>query len=445
MLSWSTTIIRASLLPGRGFIPFPCRRPAHPLGYRVQRYQSTVSAPITLASLTGSDRYCRLTNRGLVQVSGAEASQFLQGLITNHMPQIAVGGSGFYAAFLIPQGRMLYDVMVYPKNQGERFPDPPTFFVECDANVTKELCKYMTLRKLRSKVNITDVSSEHHSWNIWGPGVEKLWCWQQLCNPQQATGSAHPRINKVAAHLPRGSLILKNHELGIWLTDHRVSGMGLRTVLPTSQVPALPTSFREVASLEYTLRRLLLGIPEGIEEIPSRQALPLEYNLDYMHGVDFRKGCYVGQELTIRTYHTGVVRKRVVPVTLVPDQSGPLPEITTPVVDMSPSFVSPTAATDIFRVPIEQSPEDTLVQLAPRLNPDETTNAGNGAASTSRRGTRPAARYCSGLLNIGLAVVRLEHIGSPTHKLVLAIPDAQGQHQLLRVLPRVPQWWPSTP
>ena len=114
--------------------------------------------------------------------------------------------------------------------------------------------------------------------------------------------------------------------------------------------------FKELSSEEYTIRRILNGIPEGIEDMWPEQSLPLESNFDYMNGgkakipgeifclrnikknvyirfyinalnsnllfffltkiVDFRKGCYVGQELTIRTYHTGVVRKRILPVQL---------------------------------------------------------------------------------------------------------------------------------
>lgn len=64
----------------------------------------------------------------------------------------------------------------------------------------------------------------------------------------------------------------------------------------------------------YTLHRLLLGVPEGVLDIPPAQAFPMDSNLDMMGGLDFRKGCYIGQELTVRTYHTGVVRKRVYPV-----------------------------------------------------------------------------------------------------------------------------------
>ena len=71
------------------------------------------------------------------------------------------------------------------------------------------------------------------------------------------------------------------------------------------------------SSLEaYTLRRSLLGVAETPEELVPGQALPLEASLELQYGVDFRKGCYVGQELTARTHHTGVVRKRVVPVLL---------------------------------------------------------------------------------------------------------------------------------
>lgn len=66
------------------------------------------------------------------------------------------------------------------------------------------------------------------------------------------------------------------------------------------------------------MRRILHGVPEGQAEITPGAALPAETCIDYMRGIDFRKGCYVGQELTIRTHHRGVVRKRIVPVQLYP-------------------------------------------------------------------------------------------------------------------------------
>lgn len=70
-------------------------------------------------------------------------------------------------------------------------------------------------------------------------------------------------------------------------------------------------------SSAYDLRRMLLGVPEGSTEIASGSALPLESCMDYMGGIDFRKGCYVGQELTVRTYHTGQTRKRIMPIRLL--------------------------------------------------------------------------------------------------------------------------------
>jgi folate-binding Fe-S cluster repair protein YgfZ len=94
-----------------------------------------------------------------------------------------------------------------------------------------------------------------------------------------------------------------------------------------------------VTSDDYTLHRILHGVPEGREDMPAMQAFPMDSNLDFMGGgrqlyilsfqvrvytfypVDFRKGCYVGQELTVRTYYTGVIRKRILPVVIhKPDQ-----------------------------------------------------------------------------------------------------------------------------
>ncbi|KAG4429014.1 hypothetical protein IFR05_015510 [Cadophora sp. M221] len=66
----------------------------------------------------------------------------------------------------------------------------------------------------------------------------------------------------------------------------------------------------------YRVRRYLKGVPEGQDELVREQALPQESNVDFMGGIDYKKGCYVGQELTIRTHHRGVVRKRILPVML---------------------------------------------------------------------------------------------------------------------------------
>lgn len=81
---------------------------------------------------------------------------------------------------------------------------------------------------------------------------------------------------------------------------------------------SLTSSYDQATIDEYNLRRVALGVPEGIEEIVPGQALPLESDMDIHGGVDVRKGCYIGQELTVRTYHTGATRKRILPVRLFP-------------------------------------------------------------------------------------------------------------------------------
>ena len=94
---------------------------------------------------------------------------------------------------------------------------------------------------------------------------------------------------------------------------------------------SLVGNVRELEGLEeaplsaYTIRRYLRGVPEGQKEIPREELLPMNANFDLMKGIDFKKGCYLGQELTIRTHHTGVVRRRVLPVVLY-DRNAQTPE-----------------------------------------------------------------------------------------------------------------------
>ncbi|KAJ1983249.1 ccr4 associated factor [Dimargaris cristalligena] len=502
---FAATIHPGGILPQSGSVLGLKCHPAHTAHYitipQPRCYYSTTTSSTTESTvssvppvptdhpdqLNAVDSYTSIPDRGFIQVHGPDAVTFLQGLITNHMPKIAVGGGGLYTHFLIPQGRVLYDAIIYPLNQGERFPTPPTFIIECAAGSTvAELTRMLTLRRLRAKVEVKNVTNMYRAWNIWGPSADRLWCWQQLKNPPTATTSAttihgsqgttdmadqernQPRpasINHTAAHLPRGSLVLKSKDVGIWFQDTRAPGMGMRLILPVAyNEPALPSTFRLVSPLIYTLRRMLLGVPEGPAEIAARHALPLEMGLDYMHGVDFRKGCYMGQELTIRTYHTGVVRKRVMPVALVPDrprEHTPLAKAgckTAVSLDPHPTFQQPEPQADIYHVPLDTPVEEIRRLLFKESDPPTSASTSPAVVSESvdtpveapsspprRSRLRPAAKYCAGQCNVGLAVVRLESVADDTRKFVVGTVDEKGHPLVLRVLPRIPDWWPQTP
>ncbi|KAG2176393.1 hypothetical protein INT43_005627 [Umbelopsis isabellina] len=344
-------------------------------------------------SVHEGDHYALVPNRSLIEIEGPDTAKFLQGLITNHMPLIAAGGNGFYSSFLSPQGRVLYDTFIYPVNVGVNFPHSK-FIIECSGGAIGPLTQHMKRYILRSKVKVKDVSSDYSIWNIWGPG----------------TANIRSALHKEPAHHEKhlaGSLIKKEGRISdIGCLDPRVPGFGYRVVSRNTEeyilALALPDSFSELPSTEYTIRRILHGIPEGLEDLWTGQSLPLESNFDYMNGVDFRKGCYIGQELTIRTYHTGVVRKRIVPVQIYRANES-IPQTLSVARDCTmPSL--PSVQADIK--PIEGS-------------------------------RRPAGKFGSGIHNIGLALMRLDSAQKDEAGFII---DEAGSD--LRVKPFIPEWWP---
>ncbi|KAK0876215.1 ccr4 associated factor [Friedmanniomyces endolithicus] len=238
----------------------------------------------------------RPANRRLISLHGEEAPKFLQGLITNNVTPRTQ--AGFYAAFLTAPGKVLHDVFIYPTlgsdwhkdahASDEKGPEQPGYLVEVDGEEVGALMKHLKKHKLRSKFRMRVVEAEEL-------GV------------QGSTTS--------------------DGMLG--LTDARAPGMGQRLLIPSSSQDGsgLPARLEvdEAPLSAYALRRYLRGVPEGQKEIPRDESLPMNYNLDIMGGIDFKKGCYLGQELTIRTHHTGVVRRRVLPVVLYPPEA-PAPE-----------------------------------------------------------------------------------------------------------------------
>ncbi|CAE6504981.1 unnamed protein product [Rhizoctonia solani] len=168
---------------------------------------------------------------------------------------------------------------------------------------------------------------------------------------------------------------------------------------------------------QFTLHRILHGVPEGRDDIVPQHAFPMDSNMDLMGGLDFRKGCYVGQELTVRTYHTGVVRKRIMPVLLAP---APSPKTIQSPLEPNPSI--PTL------------PVQTSIQ-AERLAGSSPTN------STRPRGTGTLLSNAHG---VGLALLRLEHVeGVGRGELVMSFAQMgdKGSESWI-VLPKRPAWWP---
>lgn len=229
--------------------------------------------------------FCRLVSRQIIRIQGPDSLKLLQALSTNQMNRLALGP--VYSGFLEPNGRVLFDAFLYPeigKND--------SFLLDIDRDV--ELLAKAHIRKylMRSKVTVHD-APEFEIWQSWA----------------KANTSIHiPNIHK-------------------WISaiDPRCSALGVRHVIPTadSQISATfkDINHGQVSEVDYTINRIMNAVPEGPRCLIPHVALAQESNLDYLHAsilkshiVDYNKGCYLGQELTIRTHHVGVVRKRIVPV-----------------------------------------------------------------------------------------------------------------------------------
>uniref|UniRef100_A0A8H7NAW9 Iron-sulfur cluster assembly factor IBA57 homolog, mitochondrial n=1 Tax=Bionectria ochroleuca TaxID=29856 RepID=A0A8H7NAW9_BIOOC len=253
-----------------------------------------------------------LASRQLLSVAGPDAAKFLQGLVTANV--VGKDGlsrtDGFYAGFLTATGRVLHDLYIYPNTkQLAGVQEENAFLVEVDANHVDSLARFVKRYKLRAKVTVRKVLPDEV--NVW-----QAWDEASSSDLQLASTSANPNI---------------------LLKDVRTPGFGYRILQSGQHKPEVDLD--ETTEDAYTIRRYLNGVAEGQDEILRETALPQESNMDYMNGIDFRKGCYIGQELTIRTKHRGVVRKRILPCVIY-DKSEPIPTslqyIPRPVVEAEP-------------------------------------------------------------------------------------------------------------
>ncbi|KAF5274060.1 hypothetical protein FQR65_LT04458 [Abscondita terminalis] len=242
----------------------------------------------------------RLNQRSLIRVAGPDVAEFLQGLTTNDIHHLDHGIGCMYTMFLNTKGRVMFDSIVYKRQEDN------TFYIECDSNTIDRLKKHLSLYRVRKKIDITSLQDEFQVYSIFNPEYIKTSKLQLLPDAKH---------NDV---LPETSSICKEYkDLSIY-RDPRVAQLGLRVIAPLQS--DIEAQISEIFKIDkdsrhsYRYFRYSLGVGEGIEDLPMDNSFPLESNCDYLHGISFHKGCYIGQELTARTHHTGVVRKRLMPL-----------------------------------------------------------------------------------------------------------------------------------
>lgn len=250
-----------------------------------------------------------LHSRSLISVCGSEAFVFIQGLITNDIRHFSDGAQCLFTMILNTKGRVLYDAIIYKKSSDH-------LYVECDEQGQDDLLKHFKMFRVRRKVDI-QLCNDTKVWTLFQPHL--------ISNKMDSLDNIKKDCfhEEIIKHIYSGNNKNLVNKL-ICVSDPRLQVLGIRILAP-SDLDVISTvnncGIKVESSLSYKMFRYKLGVSEGVEELPVGKCFPLEANCDYLHGVSFHKGCYIGQEVTARTHHTGVVRKRLMPLILDSDDS----------------------------------------------------------------------------------------------------------------------------
>lgn len=202
-------------------------------------------------------------DRTIISVSGETAGSFLDGLITNNLDSDLT-----FTALLTPQGKIIADFFVHKKSDQE-------FLIETPEKFGKTLLMRLKMYKLRAKIDLADVSDQYDVYALW--------------DGEGDIGIEDPRNPKLGRRLlaDRGALNLENN------------------------------------GVDYNAHRLSLGIPDSTWDFETEKMFAADANMDRLNGVDFKKGCFVGQEVVSRMHRKTEVRKRMGLVELTgPAQAG---------------------------------------------------------------------------------------------------------------------------
>jgi folate-binding protein YgfZ len=222
-------------------------------------------------------------DRGVLEVAGEDRQTFLQGLVSNDVTK-ATATRAIHAALLTPQGKYLHDFHIVALGDA--------LYLDGEAARLADLKKRLGMFRLRSKVTLTDVSDALAAVVAFGDGA--------------AARFGLPEEPGAAAAFADG----------VAYVDPRLAALGVRLLLPRAALPAALDGLGLVPGDDAAYDRLRLGhgVPDGSRDLQTDKAILLEAGFDELHGIDWNKGCYMGQELTARTKYRALIKKRLLPV-----------------------------------------------------------------------------------------------------------------------------------
>jgi folate-binding protein YgfZ len=233
--------------------------------------------------------YALLEDRGVLEVAGADRVAFLQGLVSNDVTKVAPERA-LHAALLTAQGRYLHDFFMLARDGA--------LLLETEAARAEDLRKRLAPYRLRSKVALAASDAF-------------------VIAVAFGTGTA------AALSLPEEPGAAREFAGGIAYADPRLAALGVRLLLPREggAAPLEALGFARAERDAYDRLRLAHGVPDGSRDLAVEKALLIEAGFDELNGIDWQKGCYIGQELTARMRYRALVKKRLMPVSV----EGPMP------------------------------------------------------------------------------------------------------------------------
>ncbi|MDC3410702.1 folate-binding protein [Candidatus Pelagibacter ubique] len=227
-----------------------------------------------------------LEDRGILYINGTDAKEFLQNMISNDINKVSEDSSCF-ASLLTPQGKFLFAFIIIKHKSG--------YFIDCEKSQTEALFKQLSVYKLRSKVEIMNLSNE---FVVAAFNKEKF---------LEFEGSKDIAGNTI-----------KYREDSI-LLDPRNKDLGARLIINLEKLylSLKKLELKDSSIAEYYELSHKLGIPQKNMNELQNKLFGIECNFEELNGIDFKKGCYVGQENTARIKLKNKLSKRLLPIYLI--------------------------------------------------------------------------------------------------------------------------------